>query len=113
MTVERVLPEDPLAFIQRCVQRRQLYWTYHINMRLHGRFISRQHILDAVDTYEIIESYPEDKYLPSYLVYATVSAEVFHVLFAVDVPAEHVRVITAYRPAPEAWEADQKTRRRS
>jgi Domain of unknown function (DUF4258) len=82
-------------------------------MRLHGRFISRQHILDAVDTYEIIESYPEDKYLPSYLVYATVSAEVFHVLFAVDAPAERVRVITAYRPDPEAWEADQKTRRRS
>src|SRR5437899_2916820 len=55
MTAERVLPEDPLAFIQRCVQRRQLSWTYHINMRLQGRFISRQHILDAVDTYEVIE----------------------------------------------------------
>jgi Domain of unknown function (DUF4258) len=80
MMAERVLPEDPLAFIQRCVQRRQLYWTYHINMRLQGRFISRQHILDAVDTYEVIESYPEDKYLPSYLVYATVEDEVFHVL---------------------------------
>ena len=39
-------------------------------------------------------------------------SEVFHVLFAVDVPAEQARVITAYRPAPEAWEADQKTRRR-
>jgi hypothetical protein len=112
MTAERVLPEDPLAFIQRCVQRRQLSWTYHINMRLQGRFISRQHILDAVDTYEVIESYPEDKYLPSYLVYATGENEVFHVLFAVDVPAEQARVITAYRPAPEAWEADQKTRRR-
>ncbi len=44
-------------------------------MRLQGRFISRQHILDAVDTYEVIESYPEDKYLPSYLVYATVEDE--------------------------------------
>jgi Domain of unknown function (DUF4258) len=112
MTAERVLPEDPLAFIQRCVQCRQLYWTYHINMRLQGRFISRQHILDAVDTYEVIESYPEDKYLPSYLVYATVGDEVFHILFAVDVPAEQARVITAYHPDPEAWEVDQKTRRR-
>ena len=112
MTAERVLPEDPLAFIQRCVQRRQLYWTYHINMRLPGRFISRQAILEAVDTYEVIESYPEDKYLPSYLVYATVGDEVFHILFAVDVPAEQARVITAYHPDPEAWEVDQKTRRR-
>jgi len=32
-----------------------------------------------------------------------------HVLFAVEVPAEQVRVITAYRPDPEAWESDQKT----
>jgi hypothetical protein len=113
MTAERVLPEDPRAFIQRCVQRRQMYWTYHINMRLPGRFIRRQHILDAVSTYEVIESYPEDKYLPSYLVYAELGGEVFHILFAVDVPAEHVRVVTAYRPDPAAWEVDQKTRRRS
>jgi hypothetical protein len=112
MTAERLLPEDPLAFIQRCVQRRQLSWTYHINMRLQGRFISRQDILGAVNTYEVIESYPEDKYLPSYLVYARIGTEGFHVLFAVDVPAEQVRVITAYRPDPEAWESDQKTRRR-
>jgi hypothetical protein len=112
MTVERVLPEDPLAFIQRCVQRRQLYWTYHTDMRIQGRFISRQHMLDAVDTYEVIESYPEDKYLPSSVVYAIGRDAVFHILFAVDVPAEQVRVITAYHPDPEAWEIDQKTRRR-
>ena len=60
----------------------------------------------------VIESYPEDKYLPSYLVYARMGTEVFHSLFAVDVPAEQVRVIAAYRPDPEAWESDQKTRRR-
>jgi Domain of unknown function (DUF4258) len=112
MTAERMLPEDPLAFIQRWVEHRQLSWTYHINMRLQGRFLSRQDILEAVNTYEVIESYPEDKYLLSYLVYARLGAEVFHVLFAVDVPAEQVRVITAYRPDPEAWEGAQKTRRR-
>jgi hypothetical protein len=33
--------------------------------------------------------------------------EVFQVLFAVDVPAEHVRVVTPYRPDPQAWETDQ------
>lgn len=75
MTAERVLPEDPRAFIQRCVQRHHMYWTYHSNMRFTGRFISRQHIVDAVNTYEVIESYPEDKYLPSYLVYAELDGE--------------------------------------
>jgi hypothetical protein len=108
---ERQLPENPLAFIQQCVRQRRLLWTYHLNMRLQGRHIGRQAILDAVDTYEVVESYPEDKYLPSYLVLARQRDEAFHILFGADVAEEHVRIITAYRPNPDEWEADLKTRR--
>jgi hypothetical protein len=113
MTFERVLPDDPLAFIQRCVRERKIMWTYHVNMRLKGRFISRQEILESVADLEIIEEYPEDKYLPSYLVYAQHRRLVFHILFAVDVAGDNVRVVTAYHPNPEEWEADLKTRRQS
>ena len=42
-------------------------------------------ILASTGTYEIIESYPEDKYLPSYLVYSRHGDLMFHVLFAADV----------------------------
>ena len=80
-------------------------------MRLQGRFIPRQMILDAVDTYEIIEEYPKDKFLPSYLVLARTSGDTFHILFAIDVEGENVRVVTAYRPSLEEWEADLKMRR--
>ena len=69
-SVDRQLPDDPLAFIRTCVRKRQIFWTYHVNMRLQGRHITREVILDVVDTYELIESYPQDKYLPSYLVLA-------------------------------------------
>jgi putative ABC transport system substrate-binding protein len=31
-----------------------------------GRFIPRDSILAAVDTFELVEAYPDDKYLPSY-----------------------------------------------
>ena len=77
-------------------------------MRLAGRYLRRAEILDAVDSYEIVESYPEDKYLPSYLV---MGASSFHVQFAVDVEGDNVRIVTAYRPAPDEWEADLKTRK--
>ena len=77
-------------------------------MRLAGRYLSRDEILNAVDTYEIIEQYPEDKYLPSYLVLAATS---FHVQFAADVAGDNVRVVTAYRPDLNEWESDLKTRR--
>ena len=80
-------------------------------MRLQGRHITRTAILDAVDTYELIESYPQDKYLPSYLVLAHDCSGAFHVLFATDIAEENVRVVTAYRPSADEWEGDGKTRR--
>ena len=70
MSSDEKLPLDPLTFIRRCVQERKIYWTYHVNIHLRGRFISRRAILDSTDKYEIIEKYPEDKCLPSYLVYS-------------------------------------------
>jgi hypothetical protein len=82
-------------------------------MRLSGRFISRETILGAAESYEIIEAYPQDKYLPSYLVYAREGDAVIHVLFAVDVAGDNVRVVTAYRPNSGEWDPDLRTRRRS
>lgn len=80
-------------------------------MRLQGRHITREAILDAVDTYELVEAYPQDKYLPSYLVLAHDGSNVFHVLFATDVVEEHVRIVTAYRPSADEGEGVGKTRR--
>jgi hypothetical protein len=82
-------------------------------MRLQDRFIARQRILKSVDTYEIIESYPGHKYLPSYLVLARHGGEIFHVLFAVDVVGDNVRIVTAYRPNPDEWQPDLRTRRKT
>jgi hypothetical protein len=66
--------------------------------------ITRKDILEAVDGYELIESYPEDKYLPSYLLLDTSPAAGFHVLFAADVEGDNVRMVTAYRPDLDEWE---------
>ena len=82
-----------------------------MNLRLKGRFVSHQTILDAVDSYEIVESYPGDKYLPSYLVLARLADDAIHVLFATDVEGDNVRVVTAYRPSLDEWEDGLKTRR--
>jgi len=110
MTTGRSLPTDALAFIQRCVRERKVHWTYHVNMRLAGRYISRDELLGATETYEIIESYP-DKYLPSYLVWATSGGSPFHALFAADVDADNVRIVTAYRPNANEWESHLKSRK--
>jgi Domain of unknown function (DUF4258) len=109
----RKLPADPTAFIQDCVRRGNMLWTYHVNIRLAGRFIARELIVATVETYELVEAYPDDKYLPSYLVLAHHDSDYFHILFAADVDGNNVRVVTAYRPDPNAWEENLTNRRLS
>ena len=108
---ERVIPDNPLEFIRRCVIERKIRWTYHVNMRMKDRFIPRESIINSTDNYEIIEEYPEDKYLPSYLIYSEYENRVFHILFATDVKMDHVRVITTYYPNSNEWLDDLRTRR--
>ena len=111
MTPERLVPSDPIRFIQDCFRHGRVLWTYHVNLRLAGRFIPRESILGAVESLELVEAYPDDKYLPSYLVIGRAGADVFHVLVAVDVEGDNVRVVTAYRPDAGGWRDDLRTRR--
>ncbi len=111
MTSNRLIPPDPLAFIRQCVSVRQILWTYHVNLRLEKRFIPRDFVMESVNEYEIIESYPDDKYLPSYLVLTNGGGEQIHILFATDVENANLRVVTAYRPDPNEWSEDMKRRK--
>ena len=67
--------------------------------------------MGGVDSLEIIKSYPEDKYLPSYLLLARFGQEEFHVLFGLDKEGDNVRVVTAYHPSPAVWSSDLKRRK--
>ncbi|MBC8392838.1 MAG: DUF4258 domain-containing protein [Deltaproteobacteria bacterium] len=111
MVSENLIPENPLEFIKRCVLHQKILWTYHVSMRMKGRFISRQMIIGSINEYEVIEEYPKDKYLPSYLIYSKYQDKIFHVLFALDIEEDNVRIITAYRPSLDEWHEDFKTRR--
>jgi hypothetical protein len=112
MPLERLIPDNPLDFIKRCVSENRIFWTYHVNMRMKGRFIPRQIVVDSIQHYEIIEEYPGDKYLPSYLVFSKYGDKIFHVLFAVDVEKDNMRVITGYYPSLDEWKEGFKTRRK-
>ncbi len=106
----QTLPGSPLEFIKSCVKNRHVYWTYHVNMRLKERSIPRKWILLSVEQYEIIEIYPEDKYMPSYLVWSKFNGQIFHILFAADTEANNVRIVTAYKPDIQEWTNNKKQR---
>lgn len=107
----RKLPAEPLDFIKQCVRSGNILWTHHVNMRFGVRRLTRDMICSAIDSYEIIESYPEDKYLPSYLVRGDHLAGIFHVLVAADVGGQNVRIVTAYLPDVSKWDVEFRRRR--
>ena len=74
------MSESDLAFIQRCVREGRLLWTYHVNMRLRQRRVARPMVTESMDSYQIIEQYPQSqasRYLPSCLVYASITESRF------------------------------------
>lgn len=103
---------ETLAFIKKCMVERRILWTYHVTMRMAGRFIPRETVLNSVDSLEIIESYPEDKYLPSYLLLGQHGTDIFHIHAAVDKEHDNVRIITVYRPTLDKWHEGFRERRK-
>jgi hypothetical protein len=57
-----------------------------------------------------IESYPQDKYLPSFLLRGDSCETVFHVQIAVDVEGDNFRVVTMYIPDPIEWDSGLRSR---
>lgn len=80
-------------------------------MRLRQRALTAEVLLRSVSTLEIVESYPEDKYLPSFLVRGECEGSVFHAQIATDVEGDNVRVVTIYVPDPDEWDEGFRVRR--
>lgn len=80
-------------------------------MRLKQRSLGSEILVENADSLEIIESYPDDKYLPSFLLRGEFETSVFHVQIATDMLAENVRTVTMYIPAPEEWDLEFRARR--
>jgi len=72
-------------------------------MRLKQRSLGSEILMKGADSLEIIESYPDDKYLPSFLLRGEFETSVFQ--------AGNVRIVTMYIPAPEEWDSEFRTRR--
>jgi hypothetical protein len=80
-------------------------------MRLHQRGLDAGALRDAMASLEIIEAYPDDKYLPSFLLRGEIGGAAFHAQIATDVEGNNVRVVTMYIPDPDEWDEEFRKRR--
>lgn len=73
-----------------------------------------EEVLQALDTGEIIEEYPEDKPYPSCLIMGrTLAGRSLHIVCAPVLAEKRLIVITVYQPDPERWEPDFRRRKSS
>jgi hypothetical protein len=80
-------------------------------VRLQERRLNSEALRNACGTLEIVEKYPDDKYLPSFLLRGNVPEFMFHVLVATDLEGDNVRLVTMYLPDPGQWEENGRIRR--
>lgn len=80
-------------------------------MRLQQRGLDAEGLRTAISSLEIIEAYPDDKYLPSFLLRGETQGAVFHAQIATDVAGDNIRVVTMYTPDTDEWDEGSRKRR--
>ena len=102
-----------INFIKSCVLEKKIFWSYHSNMRLDERGLSREKTLVSIENCEIIEEYKDDYPLPSCLCLGyDKENNPIHSVIGIDKENKNIRIITAYYPDPSRWESDFKKRRK-
>lgn len=82
----------------------------HASIRFRQRSIKAKDIRCAVNNGEIIEQYPDDFPFPSCLVLGkSITGDHIHIVMSDE--GSMSRIITAYKPDPDKWSDDFKTRR--
>lgn len=98
-----------IELLQKLCHEDKIKWSLHALKRIRERQIQSDDVITCVYSGEIIENYPNDRPLPSCLIYGIVRFRHLHVVVGCD--GETVYIITAYYPNSDEWEADYKTRK--
>jgi hypothetical protein len=92
--------------------RRNVVFSDHAVGRMFERNISEEDIEHVLVHGEVIESYPDDRPDPSFLLFAMVLGRPLHVVIGLNVPEERCTVIILYKPDIRKFEPDFRTRRK-
>lgn len=74
------------------------------------RGIARDDVKVAIETGEVIDSYPADTPFPSALVLGWIGPRALHVVLSYDASSGYAFIITAYEPDDRHVGPDRKTR---
>ena len=83
----------------------------HAFERMFQRSIPPSAVTAMLEEGEVIDSYPDDIPFPSSLILESYQGLPLHIVVGRDPDTGLCHVVTTYRPDPEMWDTDFKTRR--
>ncbi len=113
--------EDKQNFIRRKARQNrstpegtEILWSRHGITELVNEGWSRDLVEEALQRSKVIEDYPTvHRPLPDCLVLSWLTTgEPLHAVIAIDTVQDRLLVVTVYKPCPEEWENDWRTRRK-
>lgn len=103
--------ELSLELLRTLFREDKVTWTIHTARRMIAKQITTADVERCILEGEIIEQYSDDYPYPSCLILGMDTGEAFiHVVVGSNL--QQMWVVTAYRPSPDKWESDFKTRKK-
>lgn len=113
-----MLPEEKENFIRRTAEEHvpatneKISWSLHAVKKLRLEGLRRKDIEDSLKKCLLIEDYVmEGRSLPGCLVLGFIGSDPVHAVIAIDRDFDRIFLITIYKPSPERWTNDWKTRK--
>lgn len=97
--------------LREAIKSGSFEWRKQTLVRLAGRNISQDTIIEVIMKGEIIEDYPHSTPFPSCLILGWIQAKPYHVAVSFDETLKMAYIITAYKPSLDKFEPDFRTRR--
>ena len=91
----------------------RVFWSRHAIAEMIQDHLTRPDVEKALADCEVIEDYPpKHRPLPDCLVLGQLQrTQPIHAVIAIDEAHDRIFVVTVYRPSPERWEHDWRTRK--
>ncbi|OCB04010.1 hypothetical protein BBC27_00200 [Acidithiobacillus ferrivorans] len=90
---------------------KQIILSRHAVQRMFTRGIPVSEVESVIQQGQMIEDYPDDHPYPSCLLLGESPEIPLHVVVAMDEGDGRCIVVTTYRPSPDQWHLDNKTRK--
>lgn len=99
-----MLLDEATDLIVQITANGKILFKKHALLRIIERNISINEIIEVLNNFVIVDFYPDDRPLPSYLLLGySKNKKPLHILLALDKDGGYIWIITAYIPDKSKW----------